>query len=108
MAKLELWDEAGTTASFSPRAVALTGGNQAIANKPAFYVGFSIRETSGATGAVVRIFDNATVAAGTVLDEISLTAGESAREYYPLGGVKAANGIYVQVAGAVTGSVRTV
>lgn len=87
-------------------AVALTGSDQVVAAGRTYYRGFSIRETSGSASAVVRIYDHASAASGTVLDEISLVAGESAREWYE-GGVWAANGVYVDVvSGAVAGSVR--
>lgn len=86
-------------------AVALTGADQVARNAPATYRGFSIRETGGST-AVVRVFDNASAASGTVLDEIALVANESAREFYTPG-IRAANGIYIDVvSGAVAGSVR--
>lgn len=86
-------------------AVALTGSDQAVAATRTMYRGFSIRETSGSATAVVRIYDN-TAASGTILEEISLNAGESAREYY-LAGVWAMTGVYVDVvSGAVAGSVR--
>lgn len=89
------------------RATALTGADQVVSAGPALYGGFTIRETSGSAGAVVRVFDNASAAAGTVLDEIALTAGESAREYYGGGGIFAAAGIFVNVvSGTVSGSVR--
>ena len=85
--------------------VPLTGADQVVRDVPVFYAGFTIRETAGAT-AVVRIFDHASAASGTVLEEISLAANESAREYYP-GGLHAAKGVYVDVvSGAVAGSVR--
>lgn len=87
-------------------AVALTGSDQAVATTRTLYRGFTIRETSGSATAVVRLFDNASAASGTVLDEVSLNAGESAREYY-VEGVWAINGIYVDVvSGSVAGSVR--
>lgn len=87
------------------RPVALTGSNQAVLANYGQYCGFTIRETAGAT-ALVRIFDHASAASGTVLEEISLAANESARECYTRG-VRADNGIYVQVvSGAVAGSVR--
>ena len=80
--------------------------SQVIAGTPKDYRGFSIRETAGA-GAVVRIFDHASAASGTVLDEISLSANESAREYYGDGGSKTSNGVYAQVvSGSVAGVVR--
>lgn len=69
-----------------------------------YYRGFSLRETSGASPALVRIFDG-TTATGTVLDEVAFLAGESTRECY--GPPKVAKvGIYVQiVSGAMTGSI---
>jgi hypothetical protein len=86
--------------------VALTGSDQAVRASSAYYRGFTIRETTGGATAVVRIYDNASAASGTILDEISLVAGESAREFYP-GGIWATNGVYVDVvSGTVTGSVR--
>lgn len=89
----------------SARSVALTGSDQAVRATASVYSGFTVRETAGST-ALVRIFDNASAASGTVLDEISLSANESAREFYP-GGLWADNGIYVDVVnGAVAGSVR--
>jgi hypothetical protein len=87
-------------------AVALTGSNQAVRATSGAYCGFTIRETAGAV-AVVRIYDNATTNSGTLLEEIALAAAESAREYYQGGGVRCANGIYVNVvSGTVSGSIR--
>lgn len=89
------------------RATALTGLDQVVSANPSLYYGFSIRETSGSASALVRIFDHASAASGTVLDEIALAAGESAREFYN-GGIRAVNGLYVDVvSGAVAGSVRS-
>lgn len=86
--------------------IALTGSNQAVSANRVYYRGFAIRETSGSASAVVRIYDNASAASGTLLDEIALNAGESAREWYE-SGIWAANGVYVSiVSGAVAGSVR--
>lgn len=69
------------------------------------YHGFTFRETAGST-AVIRIYDNASAASGTLLDSISLSANESAREFYECG-VRCKNGIYVDVvSGTVEGSVR--
>lgn len=87
-------------------AVALTGSDQVVQAGRTFYRGFSIRETSGSASALVRIYDNASAASGTVLDEVSLVAGESAREWYD-SGIWADAGVYVDVvSGAVAGSVR--
>jgi hypothetical protein len=84
----------------------LNGADQVAAAAPAAYKGFSIRETAGAT-AIIRIYDNASAASGTLLDTIRLAANESAREWYGPGGIDALNGIYVDiVSGAAEGSVR--
>jgi hypothetical protein len=88
------------------QALALSGSSQALSTGSVRYSGFTIRETGGTVGAIVRVWDNASAASGTVLDEISLAAGESAREFYP-GGIRASYGVYVQVvSGAIAGSVR--
>lgn len=84
----------------------LTGANQQVSTGKGRYRGFSIAETTGSATARVRIFDS-TSAAGTVLEEVSLTANQSAREYYPDWSFAVVNGIYVQVvSGSVSGSVR--
>ena len=87
------------------QAVALTGSDQAVRAGQGYYRGFTIRETAGAA-AVVVIYDNASAASGTVLEQVSLGANESAREFYP-SAIFAAAGIYVDVvSGTVAGSVR--
>ena len=87
------------------RAVALTGSDQLVTTGPGAYRGFSLRETSGAAVATVRVYDG-TSAAGTLLESVSLTASESAREWYD-DGIRCDTGIYIDVvAGAVEGSVR--
>jgi len=89
-------------------AVALTGADQVIAATAKDYRGFSVRETTGTAAAVIRLYDNASTNSGTILEEIGLAPGESAREFYGDGGVKVSNGIYCDiVSGTVTGSVRT-
>jgi hypothetical protein len=88
------------------RTVALTGSDQAVRATEAIYAGFTIRETSGSAAAVVVIYDNASAASGTIIEQIGLAQGESAREYY-LNGIWCVNGIYVDVvSGAVAGSIR--
>lgn len=85
--------------------VALPASSQVLLARPGIYCGITIRETAGST-AVVVLYDNATSAAGIILEEISLVAGESVREYYP-NGITAATGIYYSlVSGTVAGSVR--
>lgn len=88
------------------QAVALTGSDQTVKSDAAIYRGFALRETSGSATATVRIYDG-TSASGTLLDSVQLAAGESAREWYGDGGIKATTGIYVDVvSGAVEGSLR--
>ncbi|HJW61415.1 MAG TPA: hypothetical protein VJ931_17425 [Actinomycetota bacterium] len=70
---------------------------------PCRYQGFTIAETAGAP-AQVRIRDGS--ATGTILENITLNATESADDFYEIG-VAAPSGIYVElVAGAVAGSIR--
>lgn len=91
-------------------ATALTGADQAVLAGKGRYHGFTIRETAAST-AVVRIYDG-TSAAGTLLETIALTAGQSQQAYYEpegnAGGIRVDAGIYVDVvSGAVEGSVRS-
>lgn len=86
------------------RAVALTGSDQAVLATRGIYKGFTVRETAGATATLV-VYDNASAASGTIIEQIALAANESARELYP-NGVWCDNGIYVDVTGTVAGSVR--
>lgn len=93
------------------RTIPLTGANQQLVTVSssvpfATLRGFTIRETSGVAVALVRIWDG-TSATGTILDEVSLAANESAREDYGDPAPTARIGIFLQVvAGAVAGSAR--
>jgi hypothetical protein len=89
------------------RIVNLAGVSVALQLVPApviYYRGFQLRETTGLAVALVRIWDAAS-ATGTILDEISLAANESARENYSI--AKTAKvGVYVEiVSGTVAGSI---
>lgn len=87
--------------------IALTGANQVIRADASVFSGFAVRETGGAAGATVRIWDHASAATGTLLEVIRLAPNESAREHYGDGGIWATKGIFVElVAGAVEGAVR--
>jgi len=95
------------TPSASTSTVALTGSSQVVSATAKDYRGFTIRETSGTATALMRIWDNASAASGTCIEEISLVANESRSEFYGTG-VKTLNGIYVQVSsGSISGSART-
>jgi len=96
-----------TTATPTPAIpVTLTGtppASQVINATPTTYRGFALRETTGTTGAVVVIWDNATTTTGPVLDQVSLAPGESAREDYAR---TATAGIYAQiVSGTIAGTI---
>lgn len=68
--------------------------------------GYAFRETSGTAGAVIRILDGSEPANGNLLVPISLSAGESTRDWYLPSAIGYINGIYVQVvSGAVEGVV---
>lgn len=83
---------------------ALTYAAGALSAKASIYRGFTIRETAGAA-AVVRLWDNAAAAAGTLLATIALTANQS-KDFDNHMGVWAANGVFAEtVSGAVEGSV---
>lgn len=90
------------------RTINLSGVSQELALLPApvlYYRGFSVRETTGAATALIRIWDNATAASGLLLDVIALVANESARENYDTAKTATA-GIFVEiVSGAVAGSI---
>ncbi len=87
-------------------AIPVSGVSQALIVYAGVYRGWAMRETAGAV-ATVRLYDNASAAAGTLIDTIQLGANESGSEWLAGGGLRFANGIYVAiVAGAVEGSVR--
>lgn len=87
------------------RSVPLTGSDQVVSAAAAIYRGVTVRETAGAA-AVVRIYDNASAASGTLLETIGLAAGACYSVVHP-SGVWAEAGIYVDVvSGAIEGSVR--
>ncbi len=96
--------------SGNTQSVTLTGSDQVIAAFPGvIYMGFTLRETAGST-ATLRIWDSkdSTFTNNTLLDTISLTANESAREYYPEG-LHVTEGIYIDIlSGAVEGSLRLI
>ena len=86
-------------------------GSAVVRSTPATYYGITVRETGGVAVAKVRVWDNASAASGVLLETIGLPAGGSASFQYAAedasGGLRAANGVYVEVvSGAVEGSVR--
>lgn len=86
-------------------AIALTGSDQAAHARANQFLGITVRETAGSTAAV-RVYDNASAASGTILAVVALAANASQTVWFGPAGVRAANGIYVDiVSGAVEGSV---
>jgi hypothetical protein len=86
------------------QAVALSGASEAIAVGRSQYGGLTVVET-GAAAASVRVFDNAAGPAGTLIDAVNLAAGESVSRIYDRG-TWCQEGIWVELTGAVQGSVR--
>lgn len=72
----------------APFAVAVPlviGASQVIKGAgPVTFVGYTIRETSGAA-AVFRLWDNGSAASGTIVDIISLAANEAKSVALPIG-----------------------
>lgn len=76
-----------------------------VAAPGAAFAGWTVRETTGSAGAVVRFWDNATAASGTPLGTVALAAGASDTHElrHP---VFVTAGVYVElVSGSVEGSV---
>lgn len=71
------------------------------------YHGITVAETLGVSGAVIKVYDNASAASGTIIDEVRLGAGLSNSTWYDRG-IACVNGIFVAVSGAGTaeGSLR--
>lgn len=94
------------------RAVNISGSSQALRPSAGMYRGFTMRETSGTTAAVVRLWDSASAASGNLVETISLSAKESTSDFLGGGsgsdeGVILTAGLYVEiVSGSVEGSVR--
>lgn len=98
------WPPFASAGDIAVAAEAIPGVSGLISTAaPARYQGFTIAETAGAP-AQVRIRDGS--ATGTILEQITLTALESADDFYDVG-IVAPSGIYVElVSGAVAGSIR--
>jgi len=81
-----------------------------VRSTAATYYGLSIRDTASA-GAVIRIWDNASAASGTLLETVKVAASSSFNIQYNVedaaGGIRAVNGIYFElVSGTIEGSIR--
>jgi hypothetical protein len=73
------------------------------------YYGYTLYN-SGGSAALVKIYDNASAASGTLLDIVSVPAAGSVNAYYSVedcyGGVRASNGVYFSTSATVEGSIR--
>lgn len=84
--------------------VASTGTGVRVMSSPGRIAGFSVRETTGAGPALVMLHDGADIG-GDLVMTISLSAGESARDWFWPGGISLTYGLFVEVA---TGSIEGV
>lgn len=81
------------------------GGSQVSIGGNHLIMGWSLRETTGAAGAVVDIFDGQD-ATGQILATLSLVASESTRDWLGPDGIETDIGVFVRVnSGAVSGAV---
>jgi len=87
----------------NPRAFA-TGQTGRLSTSSGRLAGFSIRETSGAAAAVVRLRDGSD-ATGDLLSTISLVSGESVRDWFMPSGISFGYGLFLEV---LTGVVEAV
>jgi hypothetical protein len=88
-------------------AVALTGSaTQVVRAGPAQYAGLSIRETAG-SALVLRLWDNASAASGTLVEVITVAASGSATVALP-DPIRCAAGLYLERVSGSTyeGSIR--
>ena len=82
-----------------------SSGTSRPANTPTTLTGFALRNTSGATPAVVVLRDGSD-ASGDMLVPITLAPSESVREWFGPAGVNVAVGVFVDVvSGDVDGAV---
>ena len=85
----------------------IPGASGAILTAPAHLSGWSVRETTGVSSALIR-FRDGTDAGNPILLDISLAPGESARDFLTLP-IQATRAVYLElVSGTVTGNLFTV
>lgn len=86
----------------TPIALPTTSG--AVTSRPCSYIGFSLRNTSTTTTALVELYDGPDTT-GVLFETISLAPSESARESYPNPEIRR-SGIYASITGTVVGCLR--
>lgn len=84
-------------------AVNVTADIAAVARRCVF-LGLSLLDTTGVAN-TVKVYDNASVASGTVIAAGNMAANGACQILAPESGVNCENGIYVDVTGAVVGSI---
>ena len=83
--------------------VASDGTGVRVMSSPGRIAGFSVRETTGAAAALVKLRDGADIG-GDLVMTISLSAGESARDWFWPGGISLTYGLFCEVTtGAIEG-----
>jgi hypothetical protein len=81
-----------------------TGGTTRPSTSNGSFVGWSLRETTGTTAAMVEIREGA--ADGPLLAAVGLAPGETVRDWFAPGGISYGAGLWVTVTdGAVDGAV---
>lgn len=85
----------------------VVGATQIVATGPGMYCGIVVRETSAAA-LVLRVWDNASAASGTLLDVIALAANQSFVSFTSILPCRYEKGIFIErVSGTnYEGSVR--
>lgn len=83
------------------------GATQIVATGPGVYCGLVVRETSGGA-MVLRIWDNASAASGTLLDVVVLAANARTETFTSILPLRYTNGVFIErVSGTnYEGSVR--
>ena len=80
-----------------------TGQSGVVLGGPALLFGWSLRESTGAAPAQLDVYDGADQT-GQLVATITLTAGQSTRDWLGLPGLYCRRGLYVNaVSGSVTG-----
>jgi hypothetical protein len=87
-----------------PFALPSTSGGFLVASGAVYVLGWAFKESTGSAAASVDIYDGLGTG-GVLIAPISLSSGESTRDYPPPPGIECRQGCYVNIAsGGVVGS----
>jgi hypothetical protein len=79
-----------------------TTSGEVSGSGPGEYLGYDVRETAGSSGVTVVLYDNASAASGTILDEIVLAANGVSQVLNERPGKQVVHGIYAAISGSGT------